>query len=426
MRKYYLRAMNELIELVEKSRDFLRSHNSVHNSLGSLLRLGDDNYNEYVRLVQTNEFRAAKSIESIAVGLLSETEHPYFELYPVPDSKQNLPYSEQARSRPFQIVLNENGRRVGVVFCGYSDVKDYHSHFIDKDYVVDELKIVILASPDELAYETLYNHVNEMNVHTGVAVEQIPVLNFWKRYFGEEECAELMDFINEFNAKAREIIGFNTVVSPTQNAIVRFKAQCGNMLTEYRYEKNIPETVYPSQIEVMKRNYLKRGLWRAMIGNSNFATSFITSEWYLQMYQLTENLDLTNIVAGYLKSVEQLLFAILQMSKGTGISIQAKNKTVVEYTEETESVIDSTLGSLEKVIQHNGKLLDVNKYAREYMTTTINEWRKNQRNGYFHKDNLHSVDRVNEIREKAIQLYFIILGSCTIHNEQLGMLGIEE
>ena len=162
-----------------------------------------------------------------------------------------------------------------------------------------------------------------------------------------------------------------------------------------------------------------------MIGSAPYALSFITSEWYYTMYQLTENLDLTNVAAGYLKSIEQLLFAVIELSKGTGITIQSK-AGVIEYTEDTEDVVYTTLYALEKVIDCNRKLLDVNRYAKQYLIDTLVEWREKHRNGYFHKENLQSVKKLKEIRETAFQLYFLILGSCSISEEQFAILGIDK
>ena len=161
-----------------------------------------------------------------------------------------------------------------------------------------------------------------------------------------------------------------------------------------------------------------------MIGSSNFALSFITSEWYYSIYQLTENLDLTPVVTGYLKSIEQLLFAIINLAKGSGITIKSKDNAIIEFTEDTENTADTTLWALEQVIAHNGKILDVNKYVREHLVATVDDWREKHRNGYFHKHNLQSIEKVKEIRERAFQLYFLILGSCTVKDSQLDILGI--
>ena len=76
------------------------------------------------------------------------------------------------------------------------------------------------------------------------------------------------------------------------------------------------------------------------------------------------------------------------------------------------------------VIKYND-ILEINEYAQTSLIKTIDDWRNKQRNGYFHKDNIHSIDKVNEIREKAFLLYFLILGSCTIKDEQFAELGID-
>ena len=54
-----------------------------------------------------------------------------------------------------------------------------------------------------------------------------------------------------------------------------------------------------------------------MVGKSSFAVSFITSEWYYKVYQLSENLDLTSVVAGYLKSIEQKAFQLYFLLLGS-------------------------------------------------------------------------------------------------------------
>lgn len=246
---------------------------------------------------------------------------------------------------------------------------------------------------------------------------------FWVEHFGKEEYNELVFAINQFNNQAQEIIGFSTMVTPTDAAIDRFREMTGKMLRERTYSSLIPADVYNSQVRLMEQNYLVQGRWKAMIGRRNFAISFITSEWYFKMHQLTESFDLTWVAAGYLKSVEQLLYAVIELYEGTGITIRSTNRTIIEFSKQNESQIDSTLGSLKAVLKHNG-LMEVNRYAREHIINTIEDWCKKNRNGYFHKDVLQSIDRLMEIRETALQLYFLILGSFALSNDQLRNLGI--
>ncbi len=423
MKDCYKQELSYLIEIVTKSRELIiKNHEKFKNSTNSLFALGDEIFEKYASIVFTNEFRASKSIERIAVSLFTKMNYNGFQLYPI---DEKLPQREAAKNRPFQIIIKENEKKIGIIFSNFSDAGDCFRNFIDGNYKVDSIKLVILSAPDEFGKETLFTSVNKYNSQCGIAIERIPILDFWKTYFGDDECAELIEFANEFNKKSKEIIGFNTIISPTDKALEKFKSECGYMLKTYDYEKDIPESVYDNQVRIIKRNYIDRDLWKAMISNNDFAISFITSEWFYKIYMFTENLDLTNIVAGYLKSIEQLLFRVIELSKNAGITIKTKNKEVVEFSEQTESIVDTTLWALEQVIQHN-KILDVNKYAKDYLISTIDDWRENQRNGYFHKHNLHSIEKTNEIRNKAIQLYFLILGSLSIKDEQLSQLGIEQ
>ncbi len=426
MKQAYLQALNRLIDLVERSRDVLLNHNEKYEeSLGSLIFLGDKRYGAYSSMVETNEYRAAKVIESLAVSLFSKYNIDNFSFYPIAPVFRALPETEQAKSRPFQIVLTENGKKYGVVFSNTTDLGEYCKAFEAGSYAVEALKLIVIAAPNEFSKDALFTSVNEMNDRAGLPVERIPIMEFWAQYFGETECDELIEFCKQFNEQAKAIIGFGTVITPTEKALAQLREKCGKAITTHNYTANIPDTVYSNQVETIKRNYLDRGLWRAMIGKSNFAVSFITSEWFYTMYQLTENLDLTNIVAGYLKSIEQLLFAIVKLSEGTGITIKSKGREIVQFNEENTDIVDTTLGALEQVIEHNGHILDVNKYAREHLVETIDNWRDKQRNGYFHKHNIHNIEKVDEIREKALQLYFLILGSCTIKDEQFATLGID-
>ncbi len=425
MKQCYSDCLSKLIEIIEKSREaILNNHNRFDEAIGDLVFLGDERYRAYNSIVETNEYRIAKEIETIAVSLFSKNKNTEFQFYPISDKFKKLPPSEQVKSRPFQIILNENNKQVGVIFCNRIDASEKVRHYENGDYCVDRLKIVILSAPNDLAYESLFEDINKMYKQNGIDIERVPILDFWKEYFGDNECQELIDFLNEISEKAKEIIGFNTIVTPTDKAISKFKIKCYDTLINKVTFQDIPQD-FQSEYETLKYNYIERQLWRAMIGDSNFATSFITSEWFYNMYQLTENLDLTTVVSGYLKSVEQLLFSIIQLSAGTGITIRGKDRKIIELTEDNNDIVDTTLGALENVIKHNGQILEISNYAKNCLLKIIDDWRDKQRNGYFHKHNLHSLNKVDEIRDKAFQLYFLILGSSLIRDEQFNKLGIE-
>ena len=426
MKNIYEKSFAELIELVRDSRDdCVRRTEEFVKARNSVLNLGDARFIIYSNMVGTSEIRAVKVVERLAVALIEDKKMNEFSLYPIDPEYRKMASHEQAKSRPFQIVLEENKKKYGIIFCVTDDEPKHYSRFTEGKYAVDGIKFVKLIDSDKEVYDALIRCVNDFNMRAGCSIERVTIREFWVKYFGQDEFEVLIDFLNKFNEKAKEIIGFSTVVTPTDAALRKFRIQTGEKLRTIPYGDAVPDSVYQPQIDIMTKNYLDRGLWKAMVGTADFAISFITSEWNYQMYKLTENLDLTNIVAGYLKSVEQLIWTIIKFQTGKTFQIKAKTGGLIEYTANNEDVVDTTLGSLEEVLIHNSWMFEVNYHAKTHMTTAIRDWRKKHRNGYFHKDNLQTIDKVKEIREQTLQLYFLILGGCTIGDADFTKLGID-
>lgn len=426
MKDYYKMVFAELIDMMESSRDAcIQNTENYGDAKGAVLSLGDARFASYASMVGTNELRAAKAIERLAVLLFEASKDKTFSLYPIDHSYRFMETSEQAKTRPFQIILKENGKNIGVVFCLDQDAGNYYKHLNDGDYAVDSLRLVLLQDPDKFTYEVYVSSINDFNKKCNIPIERWTIREFWERYFGGVEFDTLIAHLNCFNERAKKIIGFSTIVTPTAQALQKFRDKTGKMICDFPYQKAIPDSVFPKQVEIFYKNYIDRGLWRAMVGKANFAISFITSEWNYQMYQMTENLDLTSVVTGYLKSIEQLLWTIIELQDKKQFRIKSTKGRLVEFSIENESVIDSTLCSLENVIKHNSWMLDVNYHARVHLVDAIGNWRSKYRNGYFHKHNLQSIDKAWEIREQTLQLYFLILGGCTIKDSDFIKLGID-
>lgn len=426
MENIYEDVFSELIRLVRDSRD-----GSVHRmedyskAKGALLNLGDTRFRSYASVVDTNEFRAIKAIERLTMSLFQQRNDPRFSFYPIDPRYSRMVPEEQAKMRPFQTILTENKVKCGIVFCEAEKENAFSAAFLDGQFKVDKLVFVKIVEPNEEWYEYIIADDNRKNAKQGILIEKVTIREFWEQYFGRNEYELLVTHINAFNEQARDIIGFSTIVTPTDTALSRFRVKTGDMLRTRPYTASIPDNIYQHQVDIWTKNYIDRGLWRAMVGASNFAVSFISSEWNYNMYLLTENLDLAGIVAGYLKSVEQLIWTIIGFQTKQTFQIKAKYGGKVEFSTADEELIDSTLGSLEQVLRENPWMFDVNNFAKRHIIDAIDDWRQKHRNGYFHKHNLQSIDKVKEIREQTLQLYFLILGGCTIDDADFLKLGIE-
>lgn len=426
MDSIYEDVFSELIRLVRDSRDdCVERMEDYSKAKGALLNLGDTRYRSYASMVETNELRAVKAIERLTVSLFQQRNDPRFSFYPIDPCYSRMMPEEQAKTRPFQTVLTENNVKCGIVFCVSEDEKAVSAAFMEGQFNVDKLIFVKIVDPNKEWYEYIISDENRRNRKQGIHIEKVIIREFWDQYFGHNEYELLVTHINAFNEETRDIIGFSTIVTPTDIALSRFRAKTGDMLRTHPYTVNIPGNIYQHQVDIWTKNYIDRGLWRAMIGTSNFAVSFITSEWNYNMYLLTENLDLAGIVAGYLKSVEQLIWTIIGFQTKQTFQIKAKYGGKVEFFAADEELIDSTLGSLEQVLKENPWMFDVNNFAKRHIVDAIDDWRQKHRNGYFHKHNLQSIDKIKEIREQTLQLYFLILGGCTISDADFTKLGIE-
>ena len=96
----------------------------------------------------------------------------------------------------------------------------------------------------------------------------------------------------------------------------------------------------------------------------DFADSFIASEWNYDVNQATGVLDQTGIIAGYLKSVEQLLYAVIKLSIDKNKIIRLKNGEDGEFNSDNVEFVNSTLGSLTHFVKANGDISYVFIIAR--------------------------------------------------------------
>lgn len=178
-----------------------------------------------------------------------------------------------------------------------------------------------------------------------------------------------------------------------------------------------------SNFRKIKDLFLNQKRYKLLLGNSDFAKSFLTSEWLIKKYFSLQEMDNTFIVAGYLKSIEQLLWSIIHII-GQGRQIRG-----ITIGNDNADDIDTTLGSLQHFIANydNDDLFE-NVFGRSthfvmnYLRNQLSDWRKKYRNGYFHKHNLEDKERINAIRDETFFLYLLILGTISLDNNTLTMM----
>ena len=137
-----------------------------------------------------------------------------------------------------------------------------------------------------------------------------------------------------------------------------------------------------------------------LISNTDFSRSFISSEWYYDLQVRTdEGIEQTAIVAGYLKSLEQLLCSILLVLS------EDENNEFMFYTNKegkektgqdrlplnhaNQELILTMAKNILRVIKGNKKSVLRKTKMTDRVIGYLEYYVEKNRNGYMHKDNLY-------------------------------------
>lgn len=225
------------------------------------------------------------------------------------------------------------------------------------------------------------------------------------------------EYIARFNCEAEIMLGQTVAPIPTKKALEqKWEKIKGEFLT-YFFEECLKEDFLEEEIVVLKEFFVKNKLLN--ISKSTYIDSFVSSEWYYDMLKNTDTqMEQTAIVAGYLKSIEQLLFAMmLSKCDNTIFKLRVKkayknDEDYIPLTKDNSNTLLTMAGSLLTSIDVNFK----KKLDEVYITQTIgmkaqkflHNFFEHTRNGYFHKDNIYTEDDINRIRKETYCALFLL------------------
>lgn len=216
------------------------------------------------------------------------------------------------------------------------------------------------------------------------------ISNAVKKASGKISLTSLPGFTPSFRHKNRRF-----VLSSVEKEIKSLRCLHVNN-SEY---KNIEEDSIRLIDEYGLTDYfLEKGYLGVFVGASNYAKSFLTSEYLYDYFSKNPLFDYTPIVSGYLKSVELLLHKICVVFRNTN-NIK-------------KSFRDYTLGRYKDFILENPEIIRAEvRPELEIITNCIQSYATENRNHLFHKDILSLWERVNDIRTNTIFLFAVLLGS---------------
>ena len=360
-------------------------------------------------------------VYKIVINMMKIASIPYTEIY------------DENRNEKNSVIYKHGSKQIQGYFL--YDITDDEAYRTPSDKIAEELrktvngvnKVKVYVFRDSVEFPSLASLVNSSDGNEDHFVEVSSIKEFFLDLFSEDIYCTFIDYVRQYCEKARKLIAFRTVVMPTESALSAFRERKRRMLDCYDYERIMHSgnvgSLNQKEFKAVKDNCINNNMFSAMTGKNSFAESFISAEWFYDVYSnAMGDLEKTGIIAGYLKSIEQLLSAIVGFHKDQGFKILNKSRRLQPYTSSNEENINSTLGSLKEFVV-NAKL-PVSANIRGCLTVTLENWKNYERNGYFHKDNLFCLQKMDEVRESTFFLYFIILGGLKYSVDEMFALGV--
>lgn len=299
---------------------------------------------------------------------------------------------------------------------------------------------------------------------------KITIKNFFEKYFSTEEYEIVISLAKDAVKKAKKIIALQAVPQLLPNNMYSFKRA---VMAEFAREKMDAITyefsdglskgaLSDNDKSIINKAFYENCFCDSIIGDKDFAKSYITSEYLYKSIKEGLSIDYTSVVVGYLKSVEQLLY-ILYVSAFDGNSrLEYWDKCNKDYhfdisqpekyrydpyaskgDEPKKQELYShririgrsapEIGILINFLRYYEKAWSISEDGKEYVIKCLNDYRQYCRNNHFHKDNIdnNSYSTVSMIRNNTQVCLYYLLGAFKLldksveKKEELGIVDYE-
>lgn len=408
---------SKLISDFEQRRDIIVI-SEKRNTTDSLfaIRTGEDRI--YARILSSFEQIAMQNSEELIVDICRK--------YGIACTKLRQDIADLI------LTINENPQKIVIKSSTVSMNSDYmHRLSLVAENSQDPIIVVFLLKDSIESRKNIERFKSRLKVPD--KVQCILFEDLLEMVFGYDEKEAFQKSMINFKEELHKAVGYQVTELCSPYNLEKLRAQLLEEIKAFPYEsiktkrfleqkqKNDRAKVLNDySFGTIRSMYINSERYRLLLGSADFAESFLTSEWLYKKYVALDDLDNTFIIAGYLKSIEQLLWDIIFVI-GKGRKIRG-----IEIQEANTNEIDKTLGSLQYFIsdwENDDLYLDSlgngKRFVMRYLKNQISDWRTQYRNGFFHKHNLKDKGRIDAIREETLFLYFLILGSIKLSHEQI-------
>lgn len=351
----------------------------------------------------------------------------------------------------FDFSVNRNEKQVGV--CLTENMEENEILKFMNENSLDYVYIISLKRNTQ-------KNSNRKNILDNKCISMISIEDFFEMFFSMDDYLNFEKEAIKFTENIKNYLGKKTIETLSPIDLASFRNYAKKTLREWPYTNKRYQIINPTYEklkinaesiqkitnETFEKNiktYIDEKLYTVMVGTENFAESFITAEWLYQSLKDNTNFDYTVIISGYLKSIEQLLFKIVEINIDNNCKISMKtdkeiweevekNKIPVykwdkkkkvfkknngrfsypyiDFTTENKNLCNLTnIGTFEYFLRLNKEIF-VDSSSAESISNMISCFRAECRNGFFHTHNLHDINIVNKTRENSILLYEVLFG----------------
>lgn len=291
----------------------------------------------------------------------------------------------------------------------------------------------------DYAYLQLVGH-NDDESDPGRGYNLYSLKWFFEEYFGQEEYEQFNIAVTAYISEVNSYIGYVTIKTLIPSSLINFRKNVERTLVNFEYEQLLSIKyngfeLREEEYKKIRKQFLDDRTLLTLLGSKDFAESLITAEWLYDSMKKAKAIDLTIIGMGYFKAVEQLLYDLICLHKNQGLTIR-KDYSRKDLPPEiplndqniNDKAIDVTLGSMAVFVRDNAQVLFRNDLAwktKKFVREAIFKY-ADLRNGYFHKDNIHQPERIEEIRDVSFYMFFLLLGAYDLSEDSLVNLGLSQ
>lgn len=243
-------------------------------------------------------------------------------------------------------------------------------------------------------------------------------------YFGIGEYDLFKTKLESYRKSVDNYLGYTITRSLNTSALINFQKITGHSLESFDYKKILKKVVYDHhnkphwlngliEYQKLEDQFFAQNTYMVLLGNHPFSESLITAEWLLDSMKKAHAVDLTVIGMGYFKAIEQLLFDLVKLYD----PLFSRDATLGDYATFYKG---KCKGRCDTFLRN-----DIHLSTRRFLYEAIYEYAR-LRNGYFHKDNIHDWDSIEEVRTTTLLLIFLLLGCQNLTNDNLIELGLPD